>query len=314
MNSPHFHYRLLSPQYWHIWIGFGIWWLLAQLPYKIQMRAGSFLGYLIARLAKRRIAIAKRNIELCFPHLSATEQKKLLAKNCDSLGKVFFEMGIAWFWSRKRLAKLVSYEGLEHLQSAENNSKGVVLMTVHFAHMELTATFLNIQHSIDGTYRQHFNPVYDLIQKNRRERFNKNTLTIERKDMRRMIKSLRRGRPVWYAPDQDYGVRHSIFIPFFGVNAACLTTTSTLTQLGNAVLIPVTCIRLAEGGYRLKILPPLDNFPTDNLIQDTQLIVSNIEKMIMLAPEQYLWVHRRFKNQPEGAPNLYATDLLRQVK
>ncbi len=314
MNSPSFQYRLLYPQYWPVWIGFGIWWLLAQLPYSIQMRMGSLLGRLMARLAKRRIAIAKRNLELCFPNLSATEQKKLVRKNIDALGKVFVEIGIAWFWPKKRLAKLVTYEGMEHLTSAENQLQGVVLMTVHFAHMELTAAFLNIQHSIDGTYRKHLNPVYDLIQKNRRERFNKNTLTIERKDMRRMIKSLRRGRSVWYAPDQDYGVKHSIFLPFFGVNAACLTATSTLTQLGNAVLIPVTCTRLEEGGYHLKVSPPLKSFPSDNLLTDTQLIVSTIEKMIMLAPEQYLWVHRRFKNQPEGAPDLYAANLLRQPK
>lgn len=314
MNSPSFHYRLLYPRHWLIWFGLGIWWLLAQLPYGFQMRMGSVLGRLMASFAKRRIAIAKRNIELCFPHLSAAEQKKLLEKNCDSLGKVFFEIGIAWFWPKKRLAKLITYEGLEHLKAAEKQSKGVVLMTVHFAHMELTAAFLNIQHSIDGTYRQHFNPVYDLIQKNRRERFNQDTLTIERKDMRRMIKSLRRGRPVWYAPDQDYGVRHSIFLPFFGVNAACLTATSTLTQLGNAVLISVTCIRLDEGGYRLTISPPVAEFPSGDITRDTQTVVSIIEESIMLAPEQYLWVHRRFKNQPEGAPDLYAADLLRQVK
>jgi Kdo2-lipid IVA lauroyltransferase/acyltransferase len=312
--SPSFHYRLLYPQYWHTWLGFGIWWLSAQLPYKLQMRMGSLLGRLMPHIAKRRIAIAKRNLELCFPQLSKSEQEKLLEQHIDSLGKVFFEMSIAWFWSRKRLSQLVTIEGLEHLKNAEAASKGVVLMTVHFSHMQLAITFLNIFHSIDCTYKRHTNPVHDFIQINRHKRFNQETTAIERKNMRLMIKSLRQGRAVWYAPDQDYGIKHSIFLPFFGVNAACITATSPLTQTGNAVLISVCAIRKPEGGYKLIISPPLEKFPTDNLIQDTQLIVSTVEKMIMLAPEQYLWVHRRFKNQPEGAPDLYAADLLRQAK
>lgn len=313
MRRPVFHKGLLLPQHWPLWMAFAIWWLIAQLPYGLQMWMGSWSGKIIAFFGKRRIAIARRNIELCFANLSYDEQQDLLKGHIDSLGKAFFEIGIAWFWSKKRLAKLVTYEGLEHLKTATQNKTGVILMTVHFAHMELTAAFLNLQHSIDGTYRKHLNPVYDFIQNNRRERFNIDTRTIERKDVRNMIKSLRNGRPVWYAPDQDYGVRHSIFLPFFGVKAACLTTTTSLAQLGNAIVISVTCIR-NQRGYHMTISPPLENFPSNNVTQDTQRIVSIIENSIMQAPEQYLWVHRRFKNQPPGEPDLYATHLLRQIK
>lgn len=313
MRRPVFHKGLLLPRHWPIWIGFAIWWLIAQLPYQLQMLMGSFLGRVIAFFGKKRIAIAKRNIELCFSSLSDDEKNHLLKRHIDALGKTFFEIGIAWFWSKKRLRKLVSYEGLEHLKQAHENKQGVLLMTIHSTHMELTAAFLNIQHSIDGTYRKHFNPVYDFIQKSRRERFNKDTLTIERKDVRGMIKSLRKGRALWHAPDQDYGIKHGIFLPFFGVNAACLTTTTPLTQLGNAIVIPAVSVRNHDG-YYLNIFPPLENFPSDNVTQDTQKIVSIIEKMIMLAPEQYLWVHRRFKNQPQGASDLYSSDLLRQIQ
>lgn len=314
MSPPKFHKGLLLPRYWPTWLGFGIWWLLAQLPYKFQMWLGSLLGKLMALVAKRRIAIAKRNIELCFPHLSPAEQKSFLQKHIDSLGKVFFEIGIAWFWSAKRLLKLVNIEGLEHLQKEQGADKGVILMTVHFSHMELTAAFLNIVHSIDGTYRRHMNPVYDLIQDSRRKRFNSNITTIERKNMRVMIKALRQGRTVWYAPDQDYGIKHSIFLPFFGIKAACLTATTPLAQKGNAILMYVSCVRQPEGKYKLVISPPVENFPTDDVIQDTQKIVSIIEQLILLAPEQYLLVHRRFKNRPEGEPDLYSRELLRQIQ
>jgi Kdo2-lipid IVA lauroyltransferase/acyltransferase len=313
MRRPVFHKGLLLLRHWPIWIGFAIWWLIAQLPYRLQMLMGSIFGKVIAFFGKKRIAIAKRNIELCFSKLPANEQKKLLQQHIDSLGKTFFEMGIAWFWSKKRLQKLVSYEGLEYLKQAHKNKQGVLLMTVHSTHMELTAAFLNIQHSIDGTYRKHFNPVYDFIQKIRRERFNEDTLTIERKDVRGMIKSLRKGRALWHAPDQDYGVKHSIFLPFFGVNAACLTTTTPLTQMGQAIVIPAVSVRKPDG-YHLRVLPPLENFPSNDVTEDTQKIVSIIEQLIMLAPEQYLWVHRRFKNQPAGTPDLYSSDLLRQIQ
>lgn len=314
MSRPKFHKGLLLPRYWPTWLGFGIWWLLAQLPYKLQMLLGSALGKLMAVAAKRRIAIAKRNIDLCFAQLSPNERKILLQKHIDSLGKVFFEIGIAWFWPIKRLSKRVEIEGLEYLQKAQAEGKGVVLMTVHFSHMELTAAFLNIVHSIDGTYRRHMNPVYDFIQDSRRKRFNSQITTIERKNMRVMIKALRQGRAVWYAPDQDYGIKHSIFLPFFGINAACLTATTPLAQKGNAILMYVSCIRNPQGKYKLVISPPVENFPTDDVIQDTQKVVSIIEQLILLAPEQYLWVHRRFKNRPEGEPDLYSRDLLRQIQ
>jgi KDO2-lipid IV(A) lauroyltransferase len=312
MSRPFFHKGLLSPRYWPTWIGFALWFCIAQLPYKLQMILGKSLGKLITLLGKKRVDIARRNIELCFSHLSPGERNDLLQRHIASLGMAFFEVGIAWFWSKRRLKKLASYEGLEHLQQATAKNQGVLLMTIHSTHMELTAAFLNLQISIDGTYRKHLNPVYDFIQKKCRERFNENTLTIERKNVRGMIRSLSNGRVLWHAPDQDYGVRHSIFLPFFGVRAACLTTTTPLTRMGKAIVIPVTAVRKSEGGYHLKILPPVENFPGDSIEEDTKKIFCIIEKMIMLAPEQYLWVHRRFKNQPEGEADIYATNLLRK--
>jgi KDO2-lipid IV(A) lauroyltransferase len=308
MSRPAFRFQLLHPRYWLNWLGLGIWWLLAQLPFGLQMFLGSCLGKLMKMFAKRRIAIAKRNLELCFKHLTIKEQQQLLDQHIDSLGKVFFEIGLAWFGSKRRLQKLVSYEGLEYLKSAEKDGVGVVLMALHFTHLDLGAAFINLQHSIDGSYRQHDNPVYDFIQHKCRERFNADSTAIEVGDIRTVIKQLRRGRAIWYAPDQDYGRRgskHSIFIPFFGVDAACITSTSQLARMGNARVIPFVCIRKKTGGYLLKVKPPLVDFPSDDLVQDTKRIMKQVEDGILMAPEQYLWVHRRFKTRPEGAPSLY---------
>jgi len=228
MNRPAFSSNMLLPKYWLTWIGFGIWWLLAQLPYGLQMFMGRCLGQLMKLFAKRRMAIAKRNLELCFSHLSAHEQLDLFNRQINSLGIGFFEIGIAWFWSRKRLQKLVTYEGLEYLKKAEDEGIGVILMGMHFTHLDCGAMFMNMQHSIDGSYRPHNNPVYNWIQHNRRARFRADSVVIERSDVRTMVRQLRKGRAVWYAPDQDYRSKHSIFIPFFGVQANYITATSQL--------------------------------------------------------------------------------------
>jgi Kdo2-lipid IVA lauroyltransferase/acyltransferase len=305
LNRPSFSIRLLHPRYWLIWLGVSLWWLISQLPHKLQMMLGTYLGHLLKRLGKKRVAIAQRNLELCFPQLSVEEQKKLLTAHFDSLGKAFFETGIAWFWSRKRLAKLVTYDGLEHLKEAQTNAQGILLMTIHYTHLDLGASFINLQHSIDGSYKQHDNALYDWVQRQGRERLNADTIAIERDDVRSMIKHLRRGRAIWYAPDQDYRAKQSIFVPFFGVPAATIIATSNLARVGQAKVIYYTCIRKPNGKYHVSISSPLNNFPTDNIEQDTKRIMGIVEESVLLAPEQYLWVHKRFKNRPPGEPKIY---------
>jgi KDO2-lipid IV(A) lauroyltransferase len=304
MSRPVFSAALLAPKYWLTWLSFGVWWLITQLlPYRAQMRLGTWLGPLLNKLAKRRTAIARCNIALCFPDKSATEQRALLDKHLEALGMGVFELGIAWFWSRKRLLKLVTYEGLEHLTPPGN--QGILLMGMHFTHLDCGGMFSSLAHSLDGTYRQHANPVYDWIQRSCRERFNQDNAVIERRDVRTLIRQLRKGRSVWYAPDQDYGAAHSVFVPFFGVSAATITATSQIARMGKAFVIPFTCLRKPAGGYHYKVYAPLENYPSDDEIADARRINQLIEQAVLLAPEQYLWVHRRFKTRPEGQADVY---------
>lgn len=307
MSRPVFRKALLAPQYWLTWLSFGLWWLLAQLlPYHFQLWLGRRLGRVMARFAKRRVAIAKRNFELCFPELDERAQKKLLREHLESVGIGFFEIGIAWFWSRKRLQKQVTYSGLEHLKAAESAGEGVLLMAMHFTHVDCGGIFAALEHSIDCSYRKHANPVYDLVQRSCRERFNEGNLAIERGDVRTMIRQLKKGRAIWYAPDQDYGAKHSIFVPFFGVQAATITATSQIARMGRAKVIPFTCLRKAGGGYEYKAYPALEGFPSGDELIDTTQINEFVETAVRQAPEQYLWVHRRFKTRPPGDEDVYA--------
>ena len=307
MDRPRFRAAFLHPRYWLLWLGLGVLWLVVQLPYALLLKLGRALGALMLLVAKSRRQIAARNLELCFPELSAAERTRLLRENFASSGIAFFEMAMSWWWPRARLARLAHIEGLEHLQAAQREGQGVILMSLHFTTLEIGAALLGQRHTIDGMYREHNNPLFDYIQRHGRERHNRDASAIEREDVRAMLKVLRAGRAIWYAPDQDYGRKQSIFVPLFGVPAATVTATSKFARLGKARVVPFTQQRLADGsGYRLTIHPPLADFPGDSEEADCLRINQWIEQAVRQCPEQYLWAHRRFKTRPEGAPKLYA--------
>lgn len=294
------------PRFWLLWLGLGLLWLIIQLPYNVILCLGRGLGALMLRTAGYRRHIVTRNIELCFPQLTPPERDNLVRENFASMGIAFFEMAMSWWWPQQRLSALLQVQGLEHLQRAQADGQGVILMAIHFTTLEIGAALLGQRHTIDGMYRAHSNPVFDYVQRRGRERHNADAQAIERDDVRGMLKVLRQGRAIWYAPDQDYGAKMSVFVPLFGVPAATVTATSKFAKLGRAQVIPMTQTRLANGqGYLIKIEPPLHNFPSATDKQDCVRINQWIECAIAAQPEQYLWAHRRFKTRPEGEAKLY---------
>ena len=306
MKDLRFDIAFLHPRYWLLWFGLALLWLLIQLPYVVLLRLGRALGALMLRFAGSRRHIVTRNIELCFPQLSESERQHLVRENFASTGIAFFEMAMSWWWPKKRLSALVQVQGLEHLQAAQAQEQGVILMAIHFTTLEIGAALLGQQHTSGGMYRAHKNPVFDYVQRRGRERHNADAQAIKREDVRGMLKVLRQGRAIWYAPDQDYGPKQSLFIPLFGVPAATVTATSKFAKLGRALVVPMTQTRLANGqGYLIKIESPLQNFPGESDEQDCLRINQWIEQAIMAHPEQYLWAHRRFKTRPEGEAKLY---------
>jgi len=306
MDRPRFRARFFHPRFWGLWLGLGLFWLVAQLPYAWLLRLGRGLGALTYRLAGSRRRIARRNLELCFPDLSAAERERLVRENFASMGIAFFEMAISWWWPRQRLSRLAHIEGLEHLQRAQAEGRGVILMALHFTTLEIGAALLGQRQTIDGMYREHANPVFDYVQRRGRERHNADAAAIEREDIRAMLKVLRAGRAIWYAPDQDYGRKQSLFVPLFGIPAATVTATTKFARLGKAQVMPFIQTRLADGsGYRLTIHPPLADFPGESEEADCRRINRWVEQAVRRHPEQYLWAHRRFKSRPDGEPSLY---------
>ncbi len=298
--SPH----LLSPRYWPTWAGLGILWLIIQLPFRWQVALGRALGVATMYVSRRRRHIADTNIRLCFPELSSAERRRLVREHFGSVGVSAFESAMGWWAPDRRLRPLVHIEGLEHLQQAKARGKGVILLSAHFTCLELSGRLLSLFAPFHVMYRRHQNTLAEHIQRRNRElRFER---AIPRDDVRGMLRSLKQGHAVWYAPDQNYGHKHSVFAPFFGVPAATATATSRLARISGAAVVPFMPTRRADGrGYDLVIEPALADFPSDDAAADTARINKLIEDYVRKAPEQYLWVHRRFKDRPPGSPSVY---------
>lgn len=307
MSAPVFRPALLHPRYWLLWLGLGLLWLIARLPYRVLLVLGRLVGRGMYVFMRDRRHVAEVNLQLCFPQWSQAHRQQVLRDNFESNGIALFEMAMAWWWPPRRLARLAHVEGLEHLRNAAAAGQGVVLVSLHFTTLELGAALLGQQVTIDGMYREHRNPVFDLVQRRGRERHNPDARAIEREDVRAMFKSLRSGRAIWYAPDQDYGRKASVFVPFFGVPAATVTATSSFARLGKALVVPFTQTRLPDArGYQLTVHPPLADFPCGDETSDALRINQWAEQAIAQQPEQYMWVHRRFKTRPEGEERPYA--------
>ena len=304
---PKFTAALLHPRYWLTWSGIGLLWLIVQLPYPVIFRMGKGLGRIAQQFMKRRARIAYRNLELCFPQMSESERHDMVVKNFESVGMGLMETGMAWFWSDKRMARWteVAGTGMEPVHTLQANQTGVLLIGVHFLTLEIGARMFGMQAPGIGVYRPNDNPVIDLIQTNGRMRSNKSM--IDRKDLKGMIRALKSGEVVWYAPDHDYGPQSSVFVPFFAVEEAATTTgTWMLARMSKAAIVPFVPRRKPDGsGYQLIMLEPELAPPLIDAETTARWMNAIVEKCIMLAPEQYMWLHRRFKTRPQGVPSRY---------
>lgn len=296
---------LLHPRYAPGWLGLGVLWLLVQLPYPMLHTIGSALGKMARPFLKRRERIARKNLELCFPQMSASARDLLIEQNFVSMGMGIIETGMAWFWSDARVKKWFDVDGYDHLISALAEQKGVMVVGVHFMSLELGGRAMGLCRPMMATYRRHNSPLMEWVQTRGRLRSNK--AMIDRRNLRGLVHALKQGEAVWFAPDQDYGPKGSVFAPFFSVtNAATTNGTSVLSRLSGSKLLTVTMVRKADKkGYRLHISEVINDFPAEDEFLAASFMNKIIEKEIMRAPEQYLWVHRRFKTRPAGESSLY---------
>lgn len=278
---------------------------MAALPFPWQLAIGGQTGRWIGRVARRRRRIAEINLQLCFPELLPTQRADLLGAHFAALGIGLFETAMAWWAPDDKLRRLARVEGLEHLQQALDRGKGVILLTGHFTPLELGARFITWHQPFHALYRPHKNPLYEAVMHRERERRSR-LPPLAREDLRGLLRAFKQARAVWYAPDQNHGIRNSVFVPFFGIPTCTITATSRLAALSGAAVVPYFPRRLPGArGYEVVIVPALEDFPSGDITADTRRINELLEHYIRKAPEQYLWVHRRFKTRPPGQPGYY---------
>lgn len=263
------------------------------------------MGRLFGAVNRYRRHVISVNLSLCFPELSAAQREDLVKRHCAAVGTAFFELAMAWWGSDKKVRPLGRVEGIEHLRQAVARGKGVILLTGHFTTLEMGARFITFHQAFHAMYRPHNNPLYESFMRRERER-RSGLPPLPRQDIRGMIRALRLGRVVWYAPDQGHGKKNSLFVPFFNVPALTLGATARLAKITGAAVVPYFPERLpGTAGYQVTILPALKDFPSDDVEVDTLRINQLMEEWIRKVPEQYLWVHRRFKKRPKNFPKVY---------
>ena len=307
MTHVKFTPTLLHPKYWLTWLVIGVWWLTVNLlPFSWQLRIGRWLGALLYRYAKSRRHIASRNIEACLPELPDAEREALVRRCIEETAIGVIESGAAWFWPNWRFRGKYQVNGIKHIENALEKNKGVLFLGVHFTTIEIGAAIVNLEFPISGFYRPHTNAVYEYVQAIGRIRRNKLSTVIPNGDVRGIVKALRLGTVINYAPDQDYGKRRSVFAPFFGIEAATVKAPSQLASAGRAEIIPWTTRRDHESHrYIIDIHPPITQNMNIGEYEDAVTINNFVEEQVRKNPEQYLWVHRRFKTRPEGEDGIY---------
>lgn len=272
-------------------------------PSRVQLVIASLLGRFMRLSMKSRMHIAARNLELCFPELSAAERAALLKTNLNIMSMMMIETAMSWWASDKQLLKRVDYQGLEHLEAAKKAGKGVILLTGHFTSMELGGRLIMLKTPAYVMFRKLKNELFNAVMM--RSRTFHSEGTVMRDDIRAMVRALKKNKVVWYAPDQDFGPRNSLFAKFFGVNAATISATGRLVKMTGAQVVPFVPRREQDGRYTIVIDKPWTDYPSGDDVVDAQRVNDWLEQQIRQMPEQYYWVHRRFKTQPEGKGLLY---------
>lgn len=288
-----------SPRHWPVWLGIGALVLLARLPWPLQRALGRMFGALLRWTLRDRRRVAARNLELCFPELDAAARGALLRRHFAALGTALFEFGRAWWGSVDPQRRGLIVEGVEHIENARAGGRGVIVVSGHFTTLEMCARLACDHVPLAGMYRPYPQPAMEWAVLRGRSRYAAGMFAKD--DVRGVVKHLRRGGLLWYAPDQDPSRGESVYVPFFDQPAKSLTSTHQLARLSGAAVVMFEHVRRDDGGYTLRFWPAFADFPSEHPDADTARVIGAIETMARTAPEQYLWIHRRFKRRPDGS-------------
>lgn len=281
----------------------GLVWLLSWLPFRVIAALGWLIGHLIASLPSSRRHIGEVNLKLCLPDWTPAARRRLLRRNFVAMVQMLLEYGYCWFASPERLRRLMRIEGIEHLKALDGQP--VILMMPHFTGLDLAGLRVSMETPVVSIYSRQKDAWLDEFFRTRRLRLGTGIIFSRQQGTRAVIRALRDGYRLYYLPDQDFGHRDSVFVPFFGVNAATIGGLSRMATVAGAAVLPCYPRREANG-YTLVIEPALADFPTDDVTADAACMNAVIEAQVRRQLHQYFWLHKRFKSRPPGEADFYA--------
>ena len=272
------------------------------IPFNFQVLIGKTIGKLLYPFMHKLRSTAYSNISHCFPDKKQNQVNLLVKRHFEAIGVSFFETANAYYGSDKKIKKLLTITNENFFQDALKEEGGIILLCSHFMPLMLGSRALLINHTIANIYRPQNNKLFDRIMV---QGYKKNgAVMIKSTDTRSIIKAINNSLPIWYAPDQDLGKNNSVFAPFFGIQTATASATARLAKNNNTRVIPYSFIRTKKG-YTMSFEKPIANYPSNDPIQDATIVNQILEKQIIKSPEQYLWIHRRFKTRPNDEKNFY---------
>jgi KDO2-lipid IV(A) lauroyltransferase len=273
------------------------------LPFGALARCGQFLGLLLYSLAAHRRRVALVNLELCFPELNLAQRKGLARRHFMALGRSFVDQSILQYSSRARIERFVRLEGREHWEAVRD--RPVIWLAPHFAGIDVGGVRLSLEGPAISLYRPQRNQQIDALLRKSRGRFGGTMISTD-EGFRRIVSAMRKGLPFYYLPDHDRGSRGAVFVPFFGEPAATTTALARLAHLTGAAVVPAVTRQLPCGhGYELRFYPAWKDYPSGDDVADARCLNAFIEERVREIPEQYYWVHRRFKTLPGGGKRKY---------
>ena len=284
----------------HILVGF--LWLLHWLPLPALRALGSGLGRILYAVGRERRNVALTNLRLCFPEKSEADREALARAHFVAFARAVLDRTLGWWASKERLQRIIRVHGLEHLTDPEG--RPVILLSPHFVGLDAGAAAMSMHIAGCSVFSKQKNPVLNKLLYDGRMRFKEGLLLSRQDGMRKIVKAMKDGYPFYYLPDMDFGPKESIFVPFFGVQAATIPALSRLVRLTGARVLG--CIaRQVPDGYEIEVMPPWENFPGESVEADTEFMNKFIESQVLRMPEQYFWLHKRFKTRPPGEQRFY---------
>jgi Kdo2-lipid IVA lauroyltransferase/acyltransferase len=286
-------------------VAFALLWLTRFLPLRVLAALGSGLGLVLYGIGEERRRVALVNLQLCFPDLAPQARARIARAHFQALARSILERGILWWSSAGAVRRLVRVEGEEHWRAVAD--RPIIVLAPHFIGCEMGGIRIHLDHPMATMYSKQRDAALDAMLLHGRTRFNEARVYSRQDGIRPIVRALRAGMPLFYLPDMDFGSRDAVFVPFFGVPAATITALSRLAAISGAAVIPCITRQLPGAqGYVARLYPAWDDFPGADVAADARRMNAFIEERVREMPEQYYWVHKRFKTRPpEDARRFY---------